>query len=263
VLVLLPPSEAKAAGGDGPPVGRRPALSTPTLGAARRDLLAAIRAAARTDRADLVAGLHLPASLADVAVLADLRAATAPTMPALRRYAGVLYQALDVGSLPSGAAGRAEAAVIVTSGLWGVVRGGDLVPDYRVPAAGRVPGLGRVAAHWRAPLAALMPSLVAEHPVLDLRSTDYLAMWRPGPALRGRVLQVRVLADPGTGRAPSGVSYHAKWVKGLLVRHLALLRRWPADPWTAVTGAAVALDLTVLDSSTADVCRVDLVGRYP
>ncbi|HEX4698675.1 MAG TPA: peroxide stress protein YaaA [Actinomycetes bacterium] len=263
MLVLLPPSEAKAAGGDGPPVGRRPALSTPSLGAARGDLLAAIRAAARTDRTDLVAGLRLPASVADAALRADLRAATAPTMPALRRYAGVLYQALDVGSLPSGAARRAEAAVIVASGLWGVVRGADLVPDYRVPASGRVPGFGGVAAHWRGPLAALMPSLVGEQAVLDLRSTDYLAMWRPAPALRGRVLQVRVLADPGTGRAPTGVSYHAKWVKGLLVRHLALLRRWPADPSAAVTAAAAALDLTVLDSSTPEVCRVDLVGRYP
>jgi cytoplasmic iron level regulating protein YaaA (DUF328/UPF0246 family) len=263
VLVLLPPSEAKAAGGDGPPVGRRPPLSTPALGAARRDLLAAIRAAARTDRAELVAGLRLPASVADAALRADLRAATAPTMPALRRYAGVLYQALDVASLPPGAARRVEAAVIVASGLWGAVRGVDLVPDYRVPAAGRVPGLGGVAAHWREPLAALMPSLVGEQAVLDLRSTDYLAMWRPGPGLRGRVLQVRVLADSGTGRAPSSVSYHAKWVKGLLVRQLALLRRWPADPWAAVSGAATALDLTVLDSSTPEVCRVDLVGRYP
>jgi hypothetical protein len=263
VLVLLPPSEATAAGGDGPPVGRRPALSTPSLGAARRDLLAAIRAAARTDRAELVAGLRLPASVADAALRADLRAATAPTMPALHRYVGVLYQALDVGSLPPGAARRAEAAVVVASGLWGVVRGADLVPDYRVPAGGKVPGFGGVAAHWRGPVAALMPSLVGEQAVIDLRSTDYLAIWRPGPALRGRVLQVRVLADPGTGRAPSAVSYHAKWVKGLLVRHLAMLRAWPVDPWAAVTGAATALGLTVLDSSTPEVCRVDLVGRYP
>ena len=263
MLVLLPPSEAKATGCDGPPVGRRPTLSTPSLSASRRALLAAIRAAARTDRAELVAGLRLPRSVADAALRADLRAPTAPTLPALRRYAGVLYQALDVGSLAPGAVRRAEAAVIVTSGLWGVVRGADLVPDYRVPAGGRVPGLGGVAAHWRGPLADVLPSLVGDASVLDLRSTDYLAMWRPGPALRGRVLQVRVLADPGTGRAPSGVSYHAKWVKGLLVRHLARLRHWPADPWAAVTGAAAALDLTALDSSTAEVCRVDLVGRYP
>ena len=72
------------------------------------------------------------------------------------------------------------------SGLWGVVRGGDLVPDYRVPASGTVPGLGGVdralaRRRWRT----AMPALVGDQPVLDLRSTDYRGMWRPGPELRG------------------------------------------------------------------------------
>ena len=67
------------------------------------------------------------------------------------------------------------------SGLWGVVRGGDLVPDYRVPASGTVPGFGGVSAHWRPSLRTAMPALVGDQPVLDLRSTDYRGMWKPGP----------------------------------------------------------------------------------
>ena len=87
--------------------------------------------------------------LAAAALAADRAVATAPTRPALDRYAGVVYAALDAGSLTAGARRRAEEQVLVLSGLWGVVRGGDPVPDYRVPASGSVPGLGPVAAHWR------------------------------------------------------------------------------------------------------------------
>ncbi len=260
VLVLLPPSEAKTPGGAGPPVGRSPALSTPSLAASRAALLAALRRAARTDRAALTAGLRLPAGSARAALAATTGAGSAPTRPALERYAGVVYQALDAATLTPAGRRRADEAVVVASGLWGVVRGGDLVPDYRVPAGGTVPGLGGVTAHWRGPLADAMPMLVGDRPVLDLRSTDYAAMWRPGPALREQVVAVRVLA-----RRPSGqvgpVSYHAKWVKGRLVRHLVSRRRAP-DPLTALAEAAAALGLELRDTSTAARRAVDLVGAY-
>jgi cytoplasmic iron level regulating protein YaaA (DUF328/UPF0246 family) len=262
VLVLLPPSEAKAPGGDGPPVGRRPVLSTPELAVPRAVLLAALRTAARTDRVGLVAGLKLPASVAAAAIAADVRATSAPTMKALDRYRGVVYQALDPASLSRAARRRAEDEVLVTSGLWGVVRGADLVPDYRVPASGTVPGLGGVSAHWRPALADSLPRLVGDRPVLDLRSTDYRGMWRPGPELRDQVVAVRVLAERGTGsrRTTAAVSYHAKYVKGRLVRHLLTARRRPTDPMTAIADAAAALELRVAVTSHGSV---DLVGRYP
>ena len=46
-----------------------------------------------------------------------------------------------------------------------------------------------------------MPGLVGDQPVLDLRSTDYRALWRPAAALRDQVVAVRVLAErPGPGQ---------------------------------------------------------------
>jgi uncharacterized protein len=265
VLVLLPPSEAKTPGGDGPPVGRRPRLSTPGLARPRGLLLDALRRAARADPAALAAGLRLPASVAAAAIAADARAGTAPTMPALDRYAGVLYHALGAGTLTAAARRRAEQDLVVASGLWGVVAGGDLVPDYRVPAAGSVPGLGGVSAHWRAALAAAMPGLVGDRAVLDLRSTDYLGMWRPGPELRDRVVAVRVLAERRAGgrRTTSSVSFHAKQVKGQVVRHLVSGRRRHTDPMEALADAAAALRLRVEVALSGPFRGVDLVGRYP
>jgi len=268
VLVLLPPSEGKTPGGAGPPLGPRPPLSIPALAAPRAALVVAVRRAAAADPVALAAGLKLPPGLADAALAADRAVATAPTRPALDRYAGVLYAALDAGSLTSTVRRRADEQVLVLSGLWGVVRGGDPVPDYRVPASGSVPGLGLVVAHWQQPLATALPALVGDSVVLDLRSTDYTAMWRPTGPVRARVLTVRVLAERGSGaaRKVGPVSYHAKWVKGRLARHLLSSRRRPRtvrDLAAAVASAAADLDLRVEDRGTPAAPALDLVGRYP
>lgn len=259
MLVLLPPSEAKAAGGSGPPVGARPVLSTPHLAGGRAALVQALRRGARTRPEELVAGLKLPPGRAAAALAANAAVASAPTMPALDRYAGVVFAALDAASLRPAARERALASVVVLSGLWGVVRGGDLVPDYRVPAGGSLPGVGPLTAFWRDHLAAAMPELVGDDPVLDLRSTDYRAMWHPAGAVREQVVAVRVLAQRPDGRV-APVSYHAKSVKGRLVRHLLAGRRRHRDPMAALSDAAGALGLQVRDTSTRAVRSADLVG---
>jgi cytoplasmic iron level regulating protein YaaA (DUF328/UPF0246 family) len=185
-------------------------------------------------------------------------------MAALDRYAGVLYAALDVATLTAAARRRALTEVVVFSGLWGVVRGDDPVPDYRVPASGSVPGLGGVTAHWRRPLEAVMPGLLGDESVLDLRSTDYLAMWRPTGALRDQVLRVRVLAEKGTGarRTVGPVSFHAKHVKGQVVRHLVAGRRRHSDPMAALADAAGALGLRLVDTSTSTARSADVIGPF-
>jgi cytoplasmic iron level regulating protein YaaA (DUF328/UPF0246 family) len=263
VLLLLPPSEGKTGGGSGPALGPRPALSTPQLAAPRQRLVAALRRAARADPDLLATGLRLPAGRADAALAANRDVTTAPTRPALDRYAGVAYAALDVASLTSAARRRAEQEVLVLSGLWGVVRGADPVPDYRVPAGGTVAGIGGVTAHWRGPLAEVLPGVVGDEAVLDLRSTDYRAMWRPAGGQRDQVVAVRVLAERGAGarRTVAPVSHHAKTVKGLVVRHLVSGRHRHRDPMAALADAAAALGLRLSDTSTRSVRSVDLVGR--
>jgi cytoplasmic iron level regulating protein YaaA (DUF328/UPF0246 family) len=96
VLVLLPPSETKVNGGDGPPL-RLEALSHPALGPVRKGLVdELVELAADPDGCRAALGLS-PKQDAEIARNAALW--TAPTMPALHRYTGVLYDALDVRSL--------------------------------------------------------------------------------------------------------------------------------------------------------------------
>ena len=65
----------------------------------------------------------------------------------------------------------------------------------------------------------VLPPMLGDGLVIDLRSTDYAAMWRPGPNVRDRVVAVRMLSDR-EGAAPALISYPSKLGKGRLARAL-------------------------------------------
>lgn len=228
--ILLPPSEAKNPGGRGRPLSAvngnvSTADALAALAGYRREALAAL--AALVDRPDAAEALLLPPSVVEAALAANRRADTAPTLPAVRRYAGVVYDGLDVAGLSTAAQRRARTDLIIFSGLLGLSRGGDPVPDYRVPAKATLPGIGVAGTFWRPRLTGLMPAFLDRGPVIDLRSSDYAAMWQPKPGspVAARLIGVRVLSRTPAGRL-AVVSYPSKLAKGRLAA--ALLERQAA-----------------------------------
>ncbi len=126
---------------------------------------------------------------------------------------------------------------------------------------------------WRTLLRGYLPLLVAHQPVLDLRSTDYAAMWPVTGPLRRQVVPVRVLTARGRGRSEvrRALSYQAKVGKGRLVRALleagALTQGHdpsvtPGRLAHAVSDAAAELGYRPeVRRGAADQVRLDLVGR--
>lgn len=226
MLVLLPPSETKRDGGDGPPL-RLDALSHPELHAVRErlvDELVGLAADLPASRAAL--GLT-PGQDAEVARNAVLR--TSPTAPALLRYSGVLYHALDIASLRGAAAARARARLAVGSALFGLVRADDPVPAYRLSAGARLPGGATLAARWRPRLEPVLAAIAAGELVVDLRSGSYAALGRvPG------AVTVDVLAELPDG-SRKVISHVNKAHKGRLARLLAGSRAEPADAAAVAT----------------------------
>ncbi|TAM82038.1 MAG: peroxide stress protein YaaA [Jatrophihabitans sp.] len=213
--ILLPPSEAKRPGGRGRPLADRP--SSGPLAATRAALTDALVRLLGGGCEAAAGALLLPPGAAPAALAANAAVRDAPTMPALRRYAGVVYAALDRDGLTPAERRLAGSAVIVFSGLWGALRGDEPVPDYRVPAKAKLPGVGVVATAWRPVLAGALPGMLGDGLVVDLRSGDYGAMWRATGDLRERVVSVRVLSPlPGGGRGV--VSFASKQAKGRLAR---------------------------------------------
>jgi cytoplasmic iron level regulating protein YaaA (DUF328/UPF0246 family) len=144
---------------------------------------------------------------------------TSPTVPALHRYTGVLYDALDFGSLRGTAAVRARRRLAVGSALFGLLTADDPVPAYRLSAGSALPGRGTLAAVWRPTLEPVLAAVAARELVVDLRSGSYAALARVPEA-------VTVTVRTATGAI---VSHFNKAYKGRLARLLAGSRAEPTD----------------------------------
>lgn len=236
MLVLLPPSEGKAPSGEGEPL-RTESLSLPALNPAREAVLGELVelcGGGDEEKAREVLGLS-EGLRGEVVKNAGLRDAGA--RPAGEVYTGVLYDALDLASLDARARERAARQLLVLSGLWGAVGIGDRIPSYRCSMGVRLPGIGSLAAHWRTPMAIVMPEAAGEGLVLDLRSSAYAAAWRPKGELAGRTATVRVLHSrvvDGVEKR-SVVSHFNKATKGRIVRSLLADGGDPSGPAELVT----------------------------
>ncbi len=156
---------------------------------------------------------------------------TAPTLPAIRRYTGVLYDALDIETLRAADAARAGVRLAIGSALFGLLRATDPIPAYRLSAGSTLPGRPGLATRWRPVLQPVLAGLAAGELVVDLRSGAYVGLGRCEAAVR-----VDVLAERPDGTR-SVVTHFNKAHKGRLARALATTRSEPAD---AAAVAAVA-----------------------
>jgi cytoplasmic iron level regulating protein YaaA (DUF328/UPF0246 family) len=218
VLVLLPPSETKRDGGDGPPLDLA-SLTAPELTPVRRQLATAVVDLA-ADPAAARAALGLSPGQDDE-VRRNAALLTSPTLPAVERYTGVLYDALDVGSLTRAQRRRADARLAVGSALFGLVRAADPVPAYRLSAGSALPGLPPLRALWRPVLGPLLAAV--DDLVVDLRSGAYAAL-APVPG----AVTVRVESERPDGTR-AVVSHNSKAHRGRVARLLATTTGEPGD----------------------------------
>ena len=247
MILLLPPSETKRAGGDGPPL-RLGELSWPELDPLRTQLVTELVELA-ADPPECRRALGLSAAQdAEIGRNAALRAA--PTLPALQRYTGVLYDALDVGSLRGATAARARSRLAVGSALFGLLRADDRIPGYRLSAGSKLPGRPGLATRWRPVLEPVLADLSSRELVVDLRSGAYVGLGRMGPA--GGVVRVDVLAEAPDGRR-STVSHFNKAHKGLLARALASTVSEPDDAAAVATVARRAGMRAECDDNTVTI----------
>lgn len=209
---LLPPSETKRDGGSGTALALN-ALSFPVLTDSRRAVIDALTALS-TDDAAAARALRLSAKAAAVELERNRALERSPTMPAIERYTGVLYDALGVEQWGPDARARASRHLCVHSALFGLVAADDPITSYRLSHDSRLPGL-RLRVHWAAANTAVL--LRHDGPLVDLRSEGYAAL---GPLpLRPDAVFVRVVAIGNDGVARA-LNHFNKKGKGEFLRDL-------------------------------------------
>ncbi len=173
-LLLLPPSKGKASGGDGPPYATTLTAGHP-LATERRNLLDAVRAdlPGLDDRAlARIAGVRAK----DVGVarreldgLDD-----APTLPAHRRYTGIVHGNAGLADIDPD---RIGADVLIVSALLGLADLQDPVPAYRLEFGAALPSIGGIGTWWRDRLSAQVRVRGAGRRVWDLLPGEHARMW--------------------------------------------------------------------------------------
>ncbi|HWU48174.1 MAG TPA: peroxide stress protein YaaA [Humibacter sp.] len=211
MLVILPPSETKRPGGEPGSRLRLSDLRFPVLTPQRRLTLSAVRALARDHDASIAALRLGPKQHGEVAK--NRRITTSPTMPAVDRYTGVLYDALDAGTLPAQSRRYLGDQVVVHSAVLGPIGAMDAIPDYRLSHDSRLPDV-RLRAVWAE--AARGAFAATDELVIDARSEAYVTL---GPAPEHAVF-VRVVAETPDG-ARRALNHFNKRAKGAFVRALA------------------------------------------
>ena len=209
MLILLPPSETKRPDGVGVSIDKA-AIIWASLEPARKKLYEALAELGKDpDSAAKALGLGKK-NMAELEYNRNLL--SAPTMPALRRYTGVLYDALDFDSLDQLAIERADRQLFIQSALFGLLPAMQGIPPYRLSAGSKLPGIS-LKSLWREAHAEVWPRLVG--PVLDMRSKAYVDL---NPVPDNRDTKFVEVVDEG-GKA---LNHFNKKAKGAFVRSALL-----------------------------------------
>ncbi len=210
-FILLPPSEGKAPGGT-PRTSwdcESGAFGT-LLGTQRSEIARALKKLKGGDGALLgVKGAHLTrAQEANQALVGG------PTLPAWRRYTGVVWDHLDLPSLPASQRTALLKRILIPSGIAGLVRADDPLPDYRLKMGARLHSMGLMSTWWRNDITEALTHAVKKRAVIDLLPQEHRAAfsWAEVPTA------VRVDLVSKSGGIVGG--HNAKAAKGLLAQHL-------------------------------------------
>lgn len=214
MLVLLPPSETKRAGGAGAPWNAAQ-LRLPQLAPQREAVVSALVELSGDEEAAARILKLSTRQRGEIAVNAALR--SSPTMPAVDRYTGVLFDALDASSLDVRARRWLGKHVLIHSAPFGPVGALDPLPAYRLGASTSLPGIAPLRRHWTRAVTLALGDADARF-TLDLRSEAYVALGPVPEESASAYVRVVTAGEDGEVRALNHFNKHAK---GALVRRLA------------------------------------------
>jgi uncharacterized protein len=266
--ILVPSAEGKQPGGNPLAPDMFDYRSSNTfnyfseLNPERRTLINALQAQLReADEAALDKLFSLKGDALREATEADLDVYRSPLMAAIDRYGpGVMYGAMEFASLPTGAQRRLLENGVIFSGMFGLLRPDDLIPNYRLRMEASVEGLGRVARYWRPHLSPLLNGLLRGKVVWNLLPAAHEEAWEDDRSY-ARMYRVKFFREEGGER--KAVTHGVKELRGNLVNYVVTeLADGPdaIEDWEAPGGYELDRDASELDEKGGTLVMVTSPG---
>lgn len=236
MIFLLPPSESKQSGG----TSTIRALSFTSLAGTRAEIQKALISVSKDPKSGAAALKLGPKQLGELAV--NLSLSSPITMPAIDRYTGVLYDALKLDGLDKQQRSRCNKCLFIQSSLFGLISALDEIPNYRLSAGSKLPGVN-LRSTWNLAHEGVWEEFRNET-VLDLRSKSY-AQLAPIPDWVDSYY-VEVLSQDKSG-VRKALSHLNKQAKGSFVRAAVSINPEPsklADLKTIARLAGLKLEIS-------------------
>jgi uncharacterized protein len=216
MIFLLPPSETKEPGGK----KMAKVLSFKELDKTRKVLQQALLDICKTPSLAAKALKLGPKQLGEIEV--NLELTNPKCLPALDRYTGTLYDALKEGGITAAMRKRASKTVFIQSSLFGLISTADEIPNYRMSAGSKLPGLN-LKKLWQEAHGAVWSKL-SKDIVIDMRSNSYAELAPTPGAISCYTLDV-VLEDKKGKR--TRLNHFNKQAKGQFLRSALIVNPAP------------------------------------
>ena len=164
--------------------------------------------------------------------------------PAHEIYTGVLFQALNWGTLSAAAQKRGEKSILVISAVFGALRMSDNIPSYKAKIKTSV---------WKKALTATLENLEADL-IVDCRSSTYAGVWTPDAS---KTVNVRVFQIKEGKR--SVITHMSKKYRGELTRYLLQAGVSPMTPAEVMKIAAKYFDCELTKPDGKNPYYLDLL----
>ena len=255
--ILLPSAEGKISGGNPLAPDMFDYRSSNTfnyfsdLNPERRALIDALQSQiAKGDEPELEKLFGVKGDTLRQAVEANQRVYASPLIAAIDRYGpGVMYRAMSFPDLPTGAQRRLLENGIIFSGLFGLLRPDDLIPNYRLKMDAKVEGIGKVSAYWRETLSATLNTLLTDQAVWNLLPSAHADAWDDAETY-ARMIRVKWVREVDGERKP--VTHGVKDLRGALVAYVVTEMVDDVEgleDWEAPDGFEIDAEETDLDES--------------
>ena len=226
-LILLPPSEGKASGGMGPPISLD-SMSFPSLNTTRSLLIRALHEInSSQNTAQKLLGVKDKALLN--AMSANSKIESSSTMPAIRRYTGVMYDAIEYESLNKKQMKDFNDNVLIMSGLFGIVRPLDMIPGYKLKMGARLHNSKACSSIWKPLITEKLAKLCKDTVIWDLLPIEHSAAWEPSAVHYASRFTVKFLQRTFDGKLRT-ISHWSKALKGAVVQYLVSNINTAANP---------------------------------